>query len=66
MAGNWLVTLRLMDNGKQYCDFVLDADNQRILLDRSQALPTDGELVREIPWHSGNNVDVQVLLIALH
>jgi len=55
------ITLRLMDNGEQYCDFVLDADNQRILLDRSRALPTDGELVREIPWHSGNNVDIQVL-----
>ncbi|WP_181388438.1 glycoside hydrolase family 32 protein [Vibrio albus] len=55
------VTLRLMDNGKYYCDFILDADNQRILLDRSRTLPSDGELVREILWENGQDVELQVL-----
>jgi beta-fructofuranosidase len=55
------VTLRLMDNGKCYCDFTLDADKQRILLDRSHALPTDGESFREIPWANGQNIELQIL-----
>jgi beta-fructofuranosidase len=55
------VTLRLMDNDEYYCDVVLDADNQRILLDRSHTLPSDGELMREIPWPAGRDVALQVL-----
>lgn len=55
------VTLRLMDNDEYYCDVVLDADNQRILLDRSHTLPSDGELMREIPWSAGRDVALQVL-----
>ena len=55
------VTLRLMDNGKQYCDFILDGDNQRILLDRSHALPTDGETVRELAWEDRKDVELQVM-----
>ena len=57
-SGN--VILRLMDNGEHYCDFILDADNQRIMLDRSHALPTDGELIREIPWLNGQEVQLRV------
>lgn len=55
------VTLRLMDSGEYYCNFVLDADNQRILLDRSHTLPSDGELMREIPWQNSQDVELQVL-----
>ncbi|MCG7585184.1 glycoside hydrolase family 32 protein [Photobacterium sp. OFAV2-7] len=54
-------TLRLMDNGDQYCDIILDSDNQRILLDRSHTLSTDGEQIREITWNTGEDVELQVL-----
>ncbi|GAB3519097.1 glycoside hydrolase family 32 protein [Photobacterium alginatilyticum] len=54
-------TLRLMDNGEQYCDIILDSDTQRILLDRTHTLSTDGEQVREIIWHTGEDVELQVL-----
>ena len=55
------VTLRLMDNGMYYVDFILDADKQRILLDRSHTLPTDGELIREIAWPTEKDVQLQIL-----
>ncbi len=55
------MTVRLMDNGEYYCDFILDAENQRILLDRSHTLPTDGERQREIAWPHGQDVNLQVL-----
>ncbi|SHO56741.1 glycoside hydrolase family 32 protein [Vibrio quintilis] len=55
------ITLRLMDNGEYYCDLILDADNQRIMLDRSHALPQDGDTLREIPWPDKQDVSVQLL-----
>lgn len=55
------VTLRLMDNGEYYCDLILDADNRRIILDRSHALPLEGDLIREIPWLDNQDVTLQIL-----
>jgi beta-fructofuranosidase len=41
-------TLRLMHDGEHYCDLIADSDNQCIVRDRSHAMKTDGELIREI------------------
>ncbi|KHT61460.1 sucrose-6-phosphate hydrolase [Photobacterium gaetbulicola] len=54
-------TLRVMDNGSEYCDIILDADQQRIRLDRSHAQPTDGETIRELPWPHSQAVELQLL-----
>lgn len=53
-------TLRLMDNGEYYCDLILDAKNRRIVLDRSHALPQDGDTLRDIPWPEQEDVSIQL------
>ncbi|MBC7005260.1 sucrose-6-phosphate hydrolase [Photobacterium sp. BZF1] len=54
-------TLRVMDNGNEYCDIILDADQQMIRLDRTHAQPTDGETIRELPWLEQRDVEMQLL-----
>ena len=50
-----------MDNGNEYCDIILDAEQQMIQLDRTHAQPTDGETIRELPWHEQRDVEMQLL-----
>ncbi|MGR5063605.1 glycoside hydrolase family 32 protein [Photobacterium sp. DNB22_13_2] len=54
-------TLRVMDNGSEYSDIILDADKQQIRLDRTNAQPTDGETIRELPWPNKQDVELQLL-----
>ncbi|MDX1301376.1 sucrose-6-phosphate hydrolase [Photobacterium sp.] len=54
-------TLRLMDDGEHYCDLIVDSDSQRIVLDRSHAMKTDGELIREIKMTEQADIKLQIL-----
>lgn len=54
-------TLRVIDNGSEYCDIILDTNKQQIRLDRSNAQPTDGEAIRELPWPNKQDVELHLL-----
>ncbi|WP_041394852.1 GH32 C-terminal domain-containing protein [Photobacterium profundum] len=50
-----------MDDCKHYCDLIVDSDNQCIVLDRSHAMKTDGELIREIKMPEQADIQLQIL-----
>ncbi|WP_432467701.1 glycoside hydrolase family 32 protein [Agarivorans sp. Z349TD_8] len=63
---SWLtegaVDLHFMSDEQSYCRFSLDGLRQKIVLDRSGALPTDGEKIRELDMVNQQDVKLQILV----
>lgn len=66
MKLSWLtgekVSVHFMSNNNSYCCLSLDSAVQKIILDRSNALATDGEKVRELEMVNQQDVHLQILL----
>lgn len=55
-------SLHFMSNDKSYCSLSLDSVGQRIVLDRTAALATDGEKIRELKMANQQDVKLQILV----
>jgi len=66
MTLSWLagetVSLHFMNNDNSYCCLSLDSLRQKIVLDRSLALATDGEKVRELDMPNQDDIQLQILI----
>ncbi|MCW8996339.1 MAG: glycoside hydrolase family 32 protein [Psychromonas sp.] len=66
MTLSWIagetVSLHFMSDDKSYCCLGLDSLRGKIVLDRSGALPTDGEKIRELDMPDQQDIQLQILM----